>query len=91
MKIENECNDVKSKRQIQLDRFNKLKAGPGNRKGMFSNRTCVSLITVEEVIKIKNCLTDGLTNVDTVAATGLSDYYVRNTKRGYYDHMLKQH
>ncbi len=87
--IKNKADDAEQERQIKLERLRQLKAGPGNRAGMFGERKGTCLITAEEVNEIKECLDSGLNGIKTVEKTGLSEYYVRNTKKGLFDYLLE--
>lgn len=76
--------------QKQRDRLNKLKAGQGNRKGLYVGKIGTCLIVAEQVLDIKKCLDSDqkLSHREITEKTGMSDYYIRNTKNGVYDHLL---
>ena len=67
-------------RLIRSERLRKLRVGQG-------------LITAEQIMKIKECLQfkPKMTRKEIIKKTGMSNYHIRNTKKGMFDYLLEQH
>ncbi len=76
---------------IRLERLRQIRAGPGNRAGLYKGKQGTCMITAEQVMDIKKCLESDtrMTHKEIIAETGMSDYYIRNTKKGKFDYLLE--
>ena len=76
---------------LNKERLNKLNAGRGNRKGLYVGKQGMCLITAEQVMDIKRCLESDqkMSHREIIEKTGTSEYYIRNTKKGKFDHLLE--
>ena len=75
--------------QVEKDRLAQLKAGRGNRKGLYKGGGMrKTIITIEQVIEVKRCLTIGMTYRDIATKTKLSEYLIGGVKTGRYDLLL---
>ena len=80
--------------ETERNRLSALNAGRGNRRSadVFTARPRKYKITPKQVAKIKRCLASGMlyrTILDEPDLNNLSEYHIKSTKKGSYDHLLR--
>lgn len=81
--------------KTERDRLSALNSGRGKRRGtdVFTARPCKYKIRPEQVVKIKRCLESGMyykTILREPDLDNLSEYHIKSTKNGRYDHLLQE-
>lgn len=72
------------------DRLKALLSGRGHRagKGIYTRNIGCVTITVEQIKFVRELLKSKMKYSDMVLKTGLSEYIIRNVKKGKYDYLV---